>query len=1006
MLKRILILFALLALPLSAQAQVMVSDDDVESGEDVTWTADNTYVLTEFVYVEQGASLTIEPGTVIKGQPGAGDDASALIIAQDGQVFAEGTPTNPIIFTSTADTDAFDDVEQERGEWGGVLLLGNAPITVEGGDEANIEGIPASEPRGAYGGSDPADDSGVFRYVSIRNGGSLIGANNEINGLTMGGVGTGTTIEFVEVYNNLDDCFEWFGGTVNTKHLVGGFCGDDTFDYDQGFRGKGQFWFGLMDEDAGNRSGEHDGGQPDGNTPTSIPTVYNATYIGSGSESSQSENDLAFFFRDNAGGKYYNSVFTDYFNRGIQIEDLDGGADSRERLAEGDLELQNNIWYDFGAGNAISAWAADYTDDDGATVSQQFVRDYLSASANANYVESPELRGISRDQDGGLDPRPSSGSPALANDRQSYPDGDDFFREVDYLGAFGGDNLWLSGWSYLSQSGVLTQQGENEVMVSDGDVESGEDVTWTADNTYVLTEFVYVEQGASLTIEPGTVIKGQPGAGDDASALIIAQDGQVFAEGTPTNPIIFTSTADTDAFDDVEQERGEWGGVLLLGNAPITVEGGDEANIEGIPASEPRGAYGGSDPADDSGVFRYVSIRNGGSLIGANNEINGLTMGGVGTGTTIEFVEVYNNLDDCFEWFGGTVNTKHLVGGFCGDDTFDYDQGFRGKGQFWFGLMDEDAGNRSGEHDGGQPDGNTPTSIPTVYNATYIGSGSESSQSENDLAFFFRDNAGGKYYNSVFTDYFNRGIQIEDLDGGADSRERLAEGDLELQNNIWYDFGAGNAISAWAADYTDDDGATVSQQFVRDYLSASANANYVESPELRGISRDQDGGLDPRPSSGSPALANDRQSYPDGDDFFREVDYIGAFGSGQSNWAADWTFLGASGVLTSAGATNPKGTAIQPAPGAPVPQEVALEGNFPNPVRSQTTIAFGLDETKHVRLAVYDVMGRRVATLVDAVKPAGEYEAQFDATGLAAGTYLIRLRAGTGAATETMTLVE
>ena len=164
---------------------------------------------------------TIEAGTVIKGQPGQGENASALVVARGGKIFAEGTATNPIIFTSTADdvTDPNDLPLDARGLWGGVIILGKASLNSSPG-ETPIEGIEVTETRGLYGGSDDADNSGVFRYVSIRYGGTDIGAGNEINGLTMGGVGSGTVIDHVEVANNADDGFEWFGGTVNASHLV------------------------------------------------------------------------------------------------------------------------------------------------------------------------------------------------------------------------------------------------------------------------------------------------------------------------------------------------------------------------------------------------------------------------------------------------------------------------------------------------------------------------------------------------------------------------------------------------------------------------------------------------------------------------------------------------------------------------------------------------------------------------------------------------------------------
>jgi len=338
MLKKIAtILF--LFVPLIAHAQSTIVVTDASLSGDAVWSAANVYVLDGIVFVESGETLTIEAGTLIKGKPGQGTNASALVVARGGKIMAEGTQSNPIIFTAEADdiTTTSDLPLDTRGLWGGVILLGNGRLNSTPG-ETQIEGIPTTEPRARYGGNDDADNSGIFRYVSIRFGGTDIGAGNEINGLTLGAVGSGTTIDHVEVFSNQDDCFEFFGGAPQTRYLVGAFCGDDTFDYDEGYRGKGQFWFSLQGSDAGNRAGEHDGGtNPEDGTPFAIPTIANATYIGSGASSTNANNDVTLKIRDNAGGKYYNSIFTDFWGKGIDVEDLASGEDSRARLEAGDL---------------------------------------------------------------------------------------------------------------------------------------------------------------------------------------------------------------------------------------------------------------------------------------------------------------------------------------------------------------------------------------------------------------------------------------------------------------------------------------------------------------------------------------------------------------------------------------------------------------------------------------------------------------------------------------------
>lgn len=209
-----------------------------------TWTNDNIYVLNQKVVVDTGYTLTIEPGTIIKGTPGTGSLASALIVARGATIVAQGTAEQPIIFTSTSDNISCGETsgtnldENDRGLWGGVLILGNAPCSLSGDiSEAQIEGIPADDTFGLYGGPDAADNSGVFSYVSIRHGGALIGEGNEINGLTLGGVGNGTIIDNVEVVANIDDGIEFFGGTVNASNLLVWAQGDDALDIDQAYAG-------------------------------------------------------------------------------------------------------------------------------------------------------------------------------------------------------------------------------------------------------------------------------------------------------------------------------------------------------------------------------------------------------------------------------------------------------------------------------------------------------------------------------------------------------------------------------------------------------------------------------------------------------------------------------------------------------------------------------------------------------------------------------------------------
>ncbi len=207
-----------------------------------TWQTGETYILGGRIAVESGAILTIEPGVIIKGEAGTGANATALLIARGGMIMAEGTASQPIIFTSVADEIEPGMIASPNldptlnGLWGGLLVLGNAPISADAAS-VQIEGIPPSDQNGLYGGDVATDNSGVIKYVSIRHGGANIGEGNEINGLTLGGVGSSTIIENVEIVSNQDDGIEWFGGTVNVKNAIVWNTGDDAIDTDQSWAG-------------------------------------------------------------------------------------------------------------------------------------------------------------------------------------------------------------------------------------------------------------------------------------------------------------------------------------------------------------------------------------------------------------------------------------------------------------------------------------------------------------------------------------------------------------------------------------------------------------------------------------------------------------------------------------------------------------------------------------------------------------------------------------------------
>lgn len=294
---------------------------------DVTWTADKIVNLDGRVFVSGGATLTIEPGTIIKANAGSGVNASVLIVTRGSKIEAVGTATAPIIFTSAADNIAIGQTagtnlsQNDRGLWGGLIILGNAPASFDGDAEsAQIEGLPTDTDgdKGLYGGTVAADNSGTLQYISIRHGGALIGEGNEINGLTLGAVGTGTTIDNIEVVGNVDDGVEFFGGTVNATNLFVWASGDDGLDIDQAYSGTIDNAV-VVQGDISDHALEIDG--PEGSLQGAY-TLTNATLIGL---SENVENGEIADFRSNAQGTNNNILVTGFtgVGTGLQLSDVE-----------------------------------------------------------------------------------------------------------------------------------------------------------------------------------------------------------------------------------------------------------------------------------------------------------------------------------------------------------------------------------------------------------------------------------------------------------------------------------------------------------------------------------------------------------------------------------------------------------------------------------------------------------------------------------------------------------
>lgn len=318
-------------------------------------------------------------------------------------------------------------------------------------------------------------------------------------------------------------------------------------------------------------------------------------------------------------------------------------------------------------------------------------------------------------------------------------------------------------------------------MVTPGDLMG--DRTWDCNRVYRLSGLTFI-RGGTLTIRPGTRIIGL-GMG---SALIITRDARLDAQGTRTQPIVFTSANPPGM-----RAQGDWAGVVLLGRAPINVTGTGAAmgtnNIEGIEASDARGIYGGTDPEHDCGTVRYVRIEFAGQGLSMGNELNGLTTGGCGRRTVIDYVQVHQAADDAFEFFGGTHNATHIISTQQDDDGLDWDFGWIGRAQFVIIQSPPTSGEsdpRAVEADNNNANNDaTPRSSPTIYNMTIVGA--NRMESYTQPAVVLRRGTAGAIHNTIVMGFKQGAVDI--IDNATVAQARMMPATLFMRNSIFFNNG-------------------------------------------------------------------------------------------------------------------------------------------------------------------------------------------------------------------------
>ncbi len=829
-------------------------------------------------------TLTILPGTVIFGA----DSESTLVVSPGSQIIADGTASAPIIMTSandlldadlatgdlTATQAASDGVSNgnpsARGEWGGLVINGFAPINACLGQTGATaactkEGEGFS---GLFGGdaSNAADSAGILNFVRVQFPGNNFSSTNELNGIAFQGVGSGTQVTNVQVHNSSDDGVEFFGGTVNVSNLVLTGNGDDSMDWTDGWTGAAQFVVVVHTDGDADNGFEGDNFGDDANaTPQSTPVVSNFTIVGLPADP-EGESDDGMELRAGTGGEFLNGIVANMGEKGLDYT-LEGALAG---------PTMNSVFFGGNSSTQVDSDAETQALFNGGANNRQNPANSLDGLFTGNTEEATPTTALT---DSRLDVTGGSFVGAFPYSVRSVADS------------------FMDGWTLSAPLPVSTGDGcptgTSESPADAGLVGTGtafpnlarvcsltgvieSDVQLTRGNLYRLNGAVFVGRdidsaggvSASLTIDAGVTVFGQ----DSESYIVATRGSQLFANGTAANPIVMTARADVEGTA-TATDRGLWGGLVINGRAPINAclgeTGGTAACVkEGEGVS---GLFGGASApeniADSSGTLRYLQVRFPGNNFSSTNELNGIAFQGVGNGTTVEFVEVYNSSDDGVEFFGGTVNAKNLVLIGNGDDSLDWTDGWVGKVQYVIiGHTDGDADNGFEGDNFGDDVIATPQSTPTISNFTIIGLPNDA-EGESDDGMELRAGPGGAFYNGIVANMGEKGIDY------------TVEGALPgpVMDSVVFG-GNGTVVNA---PFRNIDTDTATQAL---FTAGTNNEDLGATVPLTG---DTEGSaFDLIPSFGTAPTP----TAITGDDFLEDAGFVGAVEDDNDNWYVGWTF--------------------------------------------------------------------------------------------------------------------
>ncbi|UTW56531.1 hypothetical protein [Kordiimonas sp. SCSIO 12610] len=843
--------------------------------DDVTLTSGIIYQLNGSVRIGQDvgptgqnaggdpAVLTIEPGVTLYGATAQ----DVLIVARGSQIVADGDVNNPITFTSALDLGFGDELginprpafngpilEQPfTSEWGGLIINGRATLNTCDTGICEAEGEGDS---GTYGGDDDNDNSGVLEYVRVLFAGNPITSTDELNGIAFQGVGRGTRVDFLQVHNGADDGVEFFGGTVDVRHLIVTGSDDDSVDWTFGWRGRGQFILVVQNPnqsnsdrgiEADNREGAEDA------TPRAQPVLSNLTFVGT------DVGDTGILLRRGTGANIFNVVATGFPDACFDLDDTSTftNAGSSATNLTGNLTVQSTLFD-----------CSDPTDDEAGdpflleTFIQNQDNNVFGPSSLSNFINGTNEAAV----------------PAV--DVSTI---DSFFDSVDHIGAIASDDPsdnWTLGWSFGINDDPVCPS--TTTAIEGGCVLEGtitEDTRLVAGLDYFLRGPVFVGQdagpdaanpvagaaSATLTIDAGVTIEGET----QQSLLIVSRGSQLQSNGTRENPVVFTAINPESR--NVATDTSLWGGLVINGRATINTCNSGICEAEGEGDS---GLYGGNDDNDDSGQMFFTRVEFAGNPITSTDELNGIAFQGVGRGTEIDFLQVHNGADDGVEFFGGTVDAKHVVITGADDDSLDWTFGWRGRVQHLLIVQNENQSNSDRGFEGDNREGAEdadPRALPQIANVTLIGA------SVGDTAVLPRRGTGLRLWNTVATAWPDACYDIDDASTFANAGTSATDltGNLTIESTL---FGCNDAIEVEDGDAFD------TQVFFDNQANNNAGPTSLVARSTGGVAFINGANENAVPVVNVNAI----------DSFFDPVTAIGAVpGDGNLDWTAGWTiFLG------------------------------------------------------------------------------------------------------------------